>query len=125
ALKGAAKIFATLFPLFFSTAGPAADPESSITFASVSPSRSMVDAVHIADTPRIRVKAITKAIIVRLRMALDSFLHFIQNVHQVEGGGAENCDKKRGKQKTCERKQKLDGRFLSFLLGALTSFRPQ
>ena len=64
ALNGAAKIRATLLPFFFFGASPllsfspASEPESSITLASASPSRSSVAALHIAVAPMVRMKAI-------------------------------------------------------------------
>src|SRR6266566_1544855 len=92
ALKGAANALTILFPPFFcSLVLPAVEPESSITFASGSPSRSMVDALHIAVAAIVKVKAISMAIILRLFIG-PTPLHLAEGIHQCENRRAENSD---------------------------------
>src|SRR5438552_3062227 len=104
ALKGAENIRATLFPLFFSVAVPADDPESSIALASGSPSRSMVEALHIADAATVIMNAIKTANNSRL-LTTSLLLHLSKGVDQLQCRRAQNCDEQRWEQKTCQGKK--------------------
>src|SRR5262249_22250868 len=103
---------------------PASEPESSSTFASGSPSRSIVEALHIAVAAIVNTNAIRTAMILRLVIG-PTPLHRTENVNEVKGRRSKNGDKKCREKKTGERKQQFDRRFLRFLLGALASLRSE
>src|SRR4029078_6784164 len=98
-LNGAASTLTTLLPFFFGWSTPASDPESSSTIASGSPSRWIVEALHIAVAAIVKTKAIRTAKILRLFIG-PLLLHPTENVNEVQGSRAKDCDKKRREQKT-------------------------
>src|SRR5690348_7553678 len=112
-----------LLPPFFGCT-PTSEPESSSTFASGSPSRWIVEALHIAVAATVTTKAIKIAMILRLFIG-PTPLHLAHSVNEVKGRRSENRDKERREQKQCQRHQQFDGRLLRFLLGALASLGAQ
>src|SRR5215208_5862879 len=103
---------------------PASEPESSSTIASGSPSRWIVDALHIAVAAMVSTKAIKTAIILRLLIG-PLLLHPTHNVHEVKGRGAKDCNEKRREKETRKRKQQFDSGFLRFLFSTLASLCAQ
>jgi hypothetical protein len=72
----------------------------------------------------VKTKAITMAIILRLFIG-QLLLHPTENIHEVQGSRAKDCNEKRREQKTCKREQQFDCGLLRFLFRSLASFRAQ
>ena len=82
-----------------------------------------MEALHIAVAKMVNTKAINSNDSTFVHWSTP--LHLAENVNEVEGRRAKDCDKKCREQETRKREQKFDRSFLRFLFGSLAAFRSQ